>query len=251
MKPNNSFVDQTKKKGTFQINPGEEDFVTQAKAGGLTPDQINRGLAVRRQDQQSGLYAEVNQPQPADLNGTPDPTQQDTAVDPFGGKSKDEVLKAAFLSGITNSTALKQIGDTYDMVTGGDKSPEEVKQENFSKAKLFITDNPQASKEELKAAILEHTKLDSTSTDALLNDSGSKNRKDLLAEDDLRKIAQGLVKDNTGLFTDSKKGKQSAIDAVNSDAELSTGEKAKVLQMIEEDYPNGRTLLDKLLPGGK
>lgn len=241
------------------LSSDEDTFVKDTIKGGLTEDQIMRGLEARRKYQ-----AETPTPQgeeDAGSLGEESNDQFDNNKTPFNGLSKQEVLRLAFMSGITKKSALKDISDTYDMVVTGDKSDEELKQENFMKAKQFIADNPDASREELLVAIRQHTNLDVSDASALLGEAGILSSKDQtpLTDDNLRAIASSLVQKNTGLFANKDEGLKKAkaqidlgkIKVNGKEAILSSSQIEKIKQYMDEEYPKGRTFLQRLLPGGK
>lgn len=247
-----NILETIKKKGTFQVNPDEEQFILDASAGGLKEEQIIKGLTIKRQDVATGLVTP-----PEEVEGTVDiasgEEMGEVTQDPFAGKSKQEVLKLAFMSGITNKSALKDISDTYDMVMGdGEQTDEQKKEANYSKAQMFIEDNPDASREELRTAIMQHTDLDTGGIDSLLEGGGIKKREEMFTDEELKEDATALVRENaSNVFSDKKKGLEAAIQAVEEDTSYSPSEKKKMLGFIQEEYPEGRSFLDRLLPGGK
>lgn len=252
-----SILERIKKRGTFQdILPDEEQFITDTSAGGLNEEQIIDALQTRRQDLANGIV--VQGEDGIQLANDGEEQTGETAVnpDPYGGRSKQEVIMMAFQSGITKKSALKEIGDTYDMVMGleGGDEKEQLKQDNFSYAREIIefnADNPDATRENLKATLLQETGLESGAIDALLNESGAKSRDDLLDSDTAKTIAKNMVVEKTGFFTDSKQGKADAIAEVEEDTTLTSFEKKMILDEIEKQYPTGRTFLNKLFDGGK
>jgi hypothetical protein len=260
-----------KKKGTFSVNPEDEYFVKKAKSAGLTEDQIMKGLEKKKQVLTAQTDETVDNKITNQLvaEGVLSEEEEEVFpqdnVDPFGGRSKQEVMQFAFQSGVKSIKALTEIGDVYDLVTGkGDLTDEEIKQENFAKAKGFIADNPDASIDELKLAIRQHTNLDVTDVSSLLSEAGVI-KEEGLTEENLKAIAVNLVKKNTGFFGKKEEGVEKAKSQIDvgkikiNDKEktLSSRQISRIKELIDEEFPEkegkkqGRTLLQRLLPGGK
>lgn len=248
----------TPKKDTA-TDPEDAARVKEWRAAGLSDEQIATGLIKRKQVLASGGYS---------ADGTPStPTDQTDTTDqgsanPFAGKTKQEVLSLAFQSGIHDSSTLTDIGKTYDLVTGGgEKTAEQKKQDDYQKAQQFISDNPKATREELSSHILQYTNLQPADINSLFDKSGIMKKSDIhpLTDENLQSIADSLVKTNTGFFTDSKKGLQAAqaqadngvININKKEVRLSPDQIAKLKQYMQQDYPGGRTLMQKILPWGK
>lgn len=204
-----------------------DEILRRAKevSGGTTDNQITNSLV--SQGELPGEQAEVI-PQ----------------EDPFGGKTKREVLMRGLKSGLSRSQ-LEDVGKIYDLIHPAT--------DDWDKARQFIEDNPEASSEELTAALRENTSLDAGDITALVGESGALKKEDIgdLSEEDMKSLAIGLVKEKTGLFTDSKKGKEDAIAEVKNDKTLTKAQQDRILALIEEEYPGGRSLLQKILPFGK
>lgn len=235
--------------------------VDELRKAGLSDEQIATGLLKNKQALASGGFntdGSVIQDQSTD--GSVDSAVAPSSV--FGGRTKQEVLQYAFDNGATDLKTLKNIADTYDLVTGeGDKTPEQKKQEDYIKAQQFIADNPNATREELSSGILQYTSLPIGDINALFDNSGVMKKKDVpaLSDNNLRAMAQSLVKKNTGLFTDSQEGMKAAIQQADNgrfkvndkEVQLSQQQIDKIKSFMKQDYPEGRTFLQKILPWGK
>lgn len=245
-----------KKNKSFDVtNEDDKAFFDKGRSSGLTDTQLAIALTKKKQLINEGVDASKvykpgeNMSVTVGIDG-----DDDVSNNPFKGYSRQEVLRIAFLQGITKKSQLQEIADTYDLVMGtGEKDDEVIKQEDFAKAQQFISDNPDATKEEVTVALRRYTNLDATDINALIGSSGVVSQEDVtdFSDDELRSYAVDLVKEYTGLFTNAKEGKQNAVSEITSDTSLTKTQKDKLLAIIEEEYPQGRSLLSKLLPGGK
>lgn len=130
-------------------------------------------------------------------------------------------------------------------------------------AAAFIDANPDASYEELEVALRKDAqKLNSGDIKALLNSKGKTPTTEAevyLSPENIKSVAISLVKAYTGLFKSAEGGKVNAIAAVqqgvlNVNGKMVTLSQAQIIAIvavIESEYPKGRTLLQKVLPGGK
>ena len=247
-----------KKKDAFNIDPENEQFAIKLRASGYSDTQIGTALVKKKQLSQEGVRTDTVYDDNGVVIGGEEgdvieggEVQTTQGSDMFGGKTKQEVLQFAFQSGVTKKSTLQEIADTYDLVMGEEEeTPEQKKLADFDTAEQFILDNPEASREELKSTMLQYTSLDSTRIDSILNKSDIKNAKDMLTDDDAKTIATSLMKD-TGFFTNREEGKAEALAVIESDDSLNSTEKEKVKSFIKEQYPEGRTFLQRILLGGK
>ena len=231
---------ETSQTKTFEIKPDEKDLVEKLKTGGSNQEQIDKGLTERRR-----VLSNLGQVETTEVVEEA-PAEKPNITNPFEGMNKQQMLRDAFNKGVTSTTELKKLEDLYDLLSGDEDT-------DVDKANQFIEDNPDASSEELFVAIKENTKLDVSTINALLKSAGAVSKEDIgdLTEDELKKIAIGLVKENTGLFTKAKEGKDNAIRDVEADTSLTNAQKTKVKELIEEEYPEGRTIGQRLFPFGK
>lgn len=95
------------------VDSQDQATVTKWRAAGLSDQQIAIGLLKRKQAMAAGGY----NPDGTPSSSPPGSSQQN--YDPFGGRTKQQVLALAFQSGITDSSSLTNIGKTYDLVTNG------------------------------------------------------------------------------------------------------------------------------------
>jgi len=146
------------KNGSFSIAPEDRSIAEAAKKNGSSMRQISEALVERKRilankeargettdtqaapdiawedylgaaESAAGMTLNENQQQELKaqydenvLQGPEMPALEDqsSSYDPFGGRSKQEVIKLAYSKGIRTVTALKQIEDVYDMVSGLD-----------------------------------------------------------------------------------------------------------------------------------
>lgn len=109
-----------KSKGTFQIQPDEEDLFKQLQAGGSSQEQIQAGLLERRR-----IASNLQQTN----NGQTSTTEVSTPnlSNPFKGMSKKEVLIDSFNKGVRSSSELEKIGNTYDLLVGKEEESQKDK----------------------------------------------------------------------------------------------------------------------------
>lgn len=100
---------ETKEKGTFEVKPEEEEIVSQLKAGGSSEEQIQQGLAERRR-----ILANLSQQETTATTAT---TSRDTS-NPFGGMTKQEMLRDAFNNGVRDPGELEKLEKLYDKLVG-------------------------------------------------------------------------------------------------------------------------------------
>ena len=85
------------------------------------------------------------------------------------------------------------------------RKPEEdtqiVRTEYFSQARKFVADNPNASYAELKAGILENTKLDISEIDSILAERGVKKEEREFSDEQAKQIVQAIFDSNKGFFS--------------------------------------------------
>ena len=258
-------TDLDRKNNSTFILPEDEDFTNKARKRGYSDTQIAQALLKKKQIQSEGMRTDIVYGQdgtPQNIKKDSDGQQTIQKGNPFEGKSKQEVLRMAFESGITKKSALNDISDVYDLVMGtGKKTPEEIKQDDFAKANQFITDNPEAKSEDILLALRQYTNLDVTDINAIMSQAGIMSSKDVpaLTEDNMRSIAVSLVKTNTSLFSDSKQGMEKAKSQIDmgkikvngKEVNLSKQQIGQIKAYMDEEYPDGRGLLQRLLPGGK
>ena len=129
----------------------------------------------------------------------------------------------------------------------------EGEKDDWAKGRQFIDDNPKATYEELYTGLSEHTGLGVTDRETLLKEKGKEKTKEAemyLSEDNMKKTAIALVK---------KIGKEDAVKAIehgtiiiNKKAtDLSPEQIKRIIEIINEEYPKGRSLWQKILPGGR
>lgn len=244
-KPRN-ILEEIKKRGTFQVKPEEENIVQSFDVA--SADQVTSALEQRRKIlEQQGTQVET------------ETESQDTAL--FSGKSKQEVLQQAFREGVTEASALKQIGEIYELVMGEEEDVVLEGNKAWAYADELINLNPEASKEELSVELRRKTKLDVSDIDVILEEAGYISKKDTpsLTEDNLKSVAIALVKKNAGFSADSKEGLTKAKEQIeggtikvnDKDVSLSKSQINRIKELMDEEYPEGRTFLQKLLPFGK
>lgn len=187
-----NIVDNTKK-DSFNVKPDEDPLFTTLKTNGAKDADIQAAL-----DQRKTILAtktEETPPASSDLDIEPIKTK---TVDPFKGKTRTQVMKEAFLGGVTDSTELKKIGDTYDLLA----TPEEEINANIDK--LSPVEQEIAKKSIEKQAVLKMQSLpDATARDsALAALSTFRSGKDIINTLDSGTVETGLVKGKTreGVF---------------------------------------------------
>ena len=122
----------------------------------------------------------------------------------------------------------------------------------YDKARKFIKDNPDADYEALRSGILEHTTLADTDVTALLESNGILKDSINLNEKQADSVAISLVKQL------DVKGANEFLDAPNpkvkvngKETQLSAKNIKAIRDAINRQYPEGRTTLQRWLPGGK
>lgn len=155
----------TKNKNTFVANPEDDSIITTLKSGGAKDVDIQNALKQR----QTILSQKVTETSSGDINaglGTSDLDSESIktkTVDPFKGKTRTQVLKEAFLGGVTDNTELEKIGKTYDMLA----TPTE--EANADISKLSPVEQAAAKKAIEKQAIVKMQSLpDATARDSAL-----------------------------------------------------------------------------------
>lgn len=107
-------------RGTFRdtVNTDDEKFAKGARISGFTDTEIATSLIKKKQLQQEGVNVDAVYNQ--DGTTVDEGTQITTALNdnPFGGRSKQEVLRFAFQNGVTKLSALEELGNLYDLVVG-------------------------------------------------------------------------------------------------------------------------------------
>lgn len=126
------------------------------------------------------------------------------------------------------------------------------KSDDYSIARQFIADNPDASAEEIRATLVERTGLSATEINTLLASNGIIDEKVNLTGSE-SSVAIALVKS----FGDAEKAKQyldsgAPVKINGSNVQLSARQTEAIKAAIDEQYPSGqRTILQRILPGGK
>lgn len=146
------------------------------------------------------------------------------------------------------AAALRQ--DQLDFLFG-----KQNEQGDYDMAKKFLADNPDASREELSAALHEKTKLSVSDINALLDEKGAiKEAASIDGQEDA--IAVALVK-SQGFLGDAQAAKDyidsaKELDINNKMVKLSARQIQAIKDAIDKAYPGGtRSLIQSVLPGGK
>lgn len=109
----NSNAVVTQDNGSFDVKQDDQGIATALKAGGAQDTDIQNALKQRQQILASKQNEVVADP-------AVDAIKTDSN-DPFGGKTKTEVLREAFNSGVTDNAELSKISKTFDLLSqGGD-----------------------------------------------------------------------------------------------------------------------------------
>lgn len=110
-KKTTNILEDIKKRGTFVVNPEDEPVIQELSKKGFTQEQIVKGLEAKRK-----LEDANNAP----VDEAVDTTTTPISEDPFQGKTRTQVLREAFIGGVTNAAELEKIGKTYDMLSSGE-----------------------------------------------------------------------------------------------------------------------------------
>lgn len=106
------------KKETFQVKPEDEQLLNTLKIGGAKEADIQNALKQRQQILSTKSTETTTDESIESINSI-----KTNVSDPFGGKSKVEILRDAFNNGVTDITELDKIGQTYDLLASvGDQS---------------------------------------------------------------------------------------------------------------------------------
>ncbi len=127
------------------------------------------------------------------------------------------------------------------------------KGDDFNKARTFVADNPEASRDELFLGLRQNTDLAITDINTLLDERGIEKPREaeiFLSDKNIRDVAIAITK---------AMGKEDALRAVafgtininKKNIDLSAEQIAKIKASIEKEFPKGRTFFQKVLPGGK
>lgn len=130
------------------------------------------------------------------------------------------------------------------------KTTVEEKSDDWAAARQLIKDNPNATREELRAAIRENTDLAVTDADTLLDEAKVTTGSNF-SDDQLRKIATQIVPKLGDVEPAKAYINSGSITSGGKKYTLSRTEQEKINGYIDEAYPNGRTTLQKILPWGK
>lgn len=240
-----NIVDQTKK-DTFVVKPDEDPIFATLKINGAKDADIQAALEQRK----TILATKTEETPPASSDMDVEPITTKT-VDPFKGKTRTQVMKEAFLGGVTDSTELKKIGETYDLLA----TPTEEINANISK--LSPAEQEVAKKAIEKQAVLKMQALpDATARDgALAALSTFRAGKDIIDTLDAGTVKTGLVKGGVreGVFGIGARslGKTTAEeDAFAAQTEVFAANFRKALSGAQvSDVELAR--LDKFLPSEK
>lgn len=240
-----TIIDPTKK-DSFNVKPDEDPLFTTLKINGAKDADIQAAL-----DQRKTILAtktEETPPASSDLDVEPIKTK---TVDPFKGKTRTQVMKEAFLGGVTDSTELKKIGDTYDLLA----TPEEEINANIDK--LSPVEQEIAKKSIEKQAVLKMQALpDAVGRDsALASLSTFRAGKDIIDTLDAGTVETGLVKGGAreGVFGIGARslGKTTAEeDAFAALTEVFAANFRKAMSGTAVSEPEMKRL-DKFLPSEK
>lgn len=131
---------------------------------------------------------------------------------------------------------------------------------DWNSAQQFITDNPNATREELELGIRQNTKLSDGDITAILDTKfGGAKESSYLSDQNMNDVAKALVQGYAGgAFggsggVDDAKGaiKTGKIQINGKNVTLSQDQINKISTKIDEIYPQGRTFWQKVLPWGK
>lgn len=259
---------------TKKLNPELERLETSLSSKYAMAEIIRKNLGTEREesaDRAEQLLTLYQGEADKALNALMDFYQEDQETVRQGlSEARNERSKILELSLKYPSSGINASSDTlagayqkaasYAAVHGtpGDDS-ELKKRAQYAAARQLLTDNPDASFRELRAAILENTALNSTEVDALLSGEGYRSDAlDTLSEDQTMEMAIGIVKSlgdvaSAKSFLDSG----STIPLESSDGKtkevyLSPSLRNSIKAAMDEAYPSGkRDWWDTILPGGK
>lgn len=105
---------ETTEQGTFEIKPEEQQDVEKLKGFGLNEEAVQRFIAQKR----SGTGTQVQQEQikPEEV----EEPEKDMS-NPFGGMTKQEMLRDAFNKGVRKKSELENLSGMYDILVGEDE----------------------------------------------------------------------------------------------------------------------------------
>lgn len=124
---------QTEEKGTFEVKPDEQELIEKLKTGGSSQEQINQGLTERRRVLSNIGETPVKEEPEQDLSN------------PFGGMTKQEMLRDAFNKGVRDMGELDKLGKVYDLLVGTEE--ELIELEDLSK---LSPEQQEAAKDKIK-----------------------------------------------------------------------------------------------------
>jgi len=247
-----NIVDQTKK-DTFVVKPDEDPLVATLKTNGAKDVDIQNALKQR----QAILETKATETPSEDINAGLTTSDMDVEpiktkiIDPFKGKTRTQVLKEAFLGGVTDNTELEKIGKTYDMLA---TPTEEI---NANIEKLSPVEQEAAKKSIEKQAVIKMQSLpDATGRDsALASLSTFRAGKDIINTLESGTVETGLVKGGVreGVFGVGARslGKTTAEeDAFAALTEVFAANFRKAMSGTAVSEPEMKRL-DKFLPSEK
>ncbi len=132
-------------------------------------------------------------------------------------------------------------------------SAETKKTADWNKANQFITDNPDATADELKLALRQNTNLSDGDINQLVDTKKPESKQEVfLSDQNIKDTAIALVKGYSSNLQDAKNAIKTGKLQVNGKmVNLTPDQVDKISKEIDTQYPNGRTFWEKVLPWGK
>ena len=131
---------ETAQKETFEIKPDEEELVEKLKTGGSSQEQINIGLQERRRVLSNlGPEKQVDQEE----------VVEEDISNPFGGMTKQEMLRDAFNKGVRDTSELDKLGKVYDLLVG-----EEEEITGIEDFEMLLPEQQEQAREKIKKIVI-------------------------------------------------------------------------------------------------
>lgn len=228
---------------------------------GLTLDQK---LSIQKLEIQAGF--------PVGLTAQIMNSQPDKKIKTVSSSTDEEgnVFFDVLLVGKNNELSVEKIlrGKSAPSEDTDKITDEDQRAKDFELSRQFIKDNPDASREELRTGIRGKTKLGISDVNNLLDELEIIKEEFSLNDEQLKSAAIGIMKSVASLKLDSKEEKEKAIefirdsgflnitigkgaDAKKKQITLTKQQRDKIIEIINKEFPEGRSFFQRLLLRGK